>query len=448
MKTYEDLLAIGEDDTQKEGFISGAIYDYKNSDFYKTAKDSYEYYRKQNVAILNYIKLLYTLSGEAVPDNYSANYKLMNCFFPMFIKQEVSYLLSNGVTFSDDNTKEKLGGTRFDVALNRVAKASLWGGVAYGYLNYDHIDVFNALEFIPLWGEEDGLLHAGIRFFRVSKNKPLRATLYEEDGCTEYRWVNNVCEVITPKTPYRAIEKSTKAFGVEDIMWQNYKSFPIVPLWGNEEHQSELVGLREKIDCYDLVQSAFASDLDDASQIYWTIENAGGMDDIDLKKFIERMRTVKASVVDDDGSRAEAHTIEVPYNARMEMLNNLRDSIFRDAMALDTDKIANGNITATAIRATYSLLDLKCDDFEVLIKEFINNLLDLLGIDDNAVLKRSRIINQNEDTQMVLASAQYLDDETILKHLPFISQEEIDNIVISNTREEAERYTEEGEEVG
>lgn len=448
MKTYEDLLAIGEDDIQKEAFISGAIYDYKNSDFYKTAKDSYEYYRKQNVTILNYIKLLYTMSGEAVPDNYSANYKLMNCFFPMFIRQEVSYLLSNGATFTNDDTKEKLGGARFDVALNRIAKASLWGGVAYGYFNYDHIKVFNALEFIPLWGEEDGLLHAGIRFFRVAKNKPLRATLYEEDGCTEYRWVNNECEIITPKTPYKTFVRSTKAFGVEDIMWQNYESFPIVPLWGSEEHQSELVGLREKIDCYDLVQSGFASDLDDASQIYWTIENAGGMDDIDLKKFVERMRTVKASIVDDDGSKAEAHTIEVPYNARMEMLNNLRDSIFRDAMALDTDKIANGNITATAIRATYSLLDLKCDDFEVLIKEFISNILDLLGIEDNAVFKRSRIINQNEDTQMVLASAQYLDDETILKHLPFIDQKEIDNIVVNNTREEAERYTEEGEEVG
>ena len=41
---------------------------------------------------------------------------------------------------------------------------------------------------------------------------------------------------------------------------------------------------------------------------------------------------------------------------------------------------------------------------------------------------------------MVLAAAQYLDNETILKHLPFIGNDEIDNILDNVTREEANRY--------
>ena len=70
-------------------------------------------------------------------------------------------------------------------------------------------------------------------------------------------------------------------------------------MWGNANKQSELVGIREQIDCYDLIKSKFANDIDDASQIYWILQNAGGMDDIDLTRFVERMKTVRAAVVED-----------------------------------------------------------------------------------------------------------------------------------------------------
>jgi len=198
--------------------------------------------------------------------------------------------------------------------------------------------------------------------------------------------------------------------------------------------------LREKIDCYDLIQSGFANDLDDASQIYWTITNAGGMDDMDLVKFVERMKTVKAAVVDDEGSRAEAHTLEVPHEARQRLLADLRDSLYRDAMALDTDRITAGSITATAINSAYENLSLKCDDFESCVTAFIRGLLNLAGIDDEPTYKRSKIINMQEETQMILSAAQYLDTETVLKHLPFLSPDEIETILEKLTQEEAERY--------
>ena len=156
-------------------------------------------------------------------------------------------------------------------------------------------------------------------------------------------WKDGECEIIKDKSKYINIVSTSEADGSEIIDGKNYDGFPIVPLWGNEEHQSAFVGLREKIDGYDLIQSGFANDLDDASQIYWTITNAGGMDDVDLAKFVERMKTVKAAVVvETGGSTAEAHTMEVPYNARQTLLAELRDGLYRDAMALDTDKITAG----------------------------------------------------------------------------------------------------------
>lgn len=440
MKTYEDLLEVGNDDQKKMEFVESVIADHKFSDAYKEAQTAYDYYCKRNTTISQYRKLLYTLSGEIVPDNFSANYKLVNGFYSIFVKQEASHLLGNGVTFNNDTTKNRLGGDDFDTQLMKAGKAALWGAVSFGFFNLDHVDVFDFLEFAPLWGEEDGGLHAGVRFWQIDKTKPLRATLYEQDGYTEYRWKNGKGEIIKPKSRYINIVQVSEADGTEIIDGRNYNGFPVVPLWGSEEHQSSFIGLQEKIDGYDLIQSGFANDLDDASQIYWTITNAGGMDDVDLVKFLERMKTVKAAVVDDAGSRAESHTLEVPYAARETLLAELRDGLYRDAMALDTDKISAGNITATAINAAYENLSLKCDDFETNIVTFIKGLLNLLGIEDAPTFKRSQIINMSEETQMVLSAAQYLDDETILKHLPFLNVDEINDILDKVTREEAGRY--------
>lgn len=446
MRTYEDLLENSSNEIMKRDFVFTSISQYKSSNEYRKALIANEYYERKNTTITTYQKWLYKLSGEAVPDNYSANFKFCNGFFPLFLKQEVSYLLGNGVTFNDENTKSKLGGKRFDTDLINIGKKALWGGIAYGFLNLDHIDIFSALEFVPFWGEEDGALHAGIRFWQLDPSKPLRATLYEEDGYTEYiyrkatRQDKQTFEILQDKRSYVQIVKESKADGREIEDGYNYKGFPIVPLYANDNKQSEFEGLQEKIDGYDLIQSGFANDLDEASQIYWTIKNAGGMDDVDLAKFIERLKVVKAAVVDEDGSQAEAHTVEVPYNARMQALQELRNSLYADAMAVDTQQIASGNITATAIRAVYTNLDLKCDDFENCVNQFIYGLLDLLGIDDAPTYKRNKIVNISEETQIILSAANYLDDTTILKHLPFLSPDEIETIQLAREKEDIDRY--------
>lgn len=446
MYTYEDLLEITTD-TAKTDFVKSVIVAHKDSALYKEAEIARDYFRRRNTTISQYIKLLYTLSGEAVPDNFSANYKFCNAFFHIFVTQEVNYLLGNGVTFENDTTKDKLGGDMFDNDLIDLAESALWGGVAFGFFNLDHIDGFSILEFAPLIGEEDGALHAGVRFWQIDDTKPLRATLYEEDGYTDYIWRKKnrsgkeviEGEILHPKRPYKQIVKTSVVDGEEILDGENYPNFPIVPLWANKQKQTELTGLREKIDGYDLIQSGFANDLDDASQIYWTLQNSGGMDDVDLAQFIERMKVVKAATVDDHAD-VQAHTLEVPFAARQAALADIKDSLYRDAMALDIDKLTAGNITATAIEASYSNLDLKCDGFESCVTKFIDAVLELIGVKDSPTYKRTKIQNLAEETQVVLSAAQYLDDETILKHLPFLSPDEIDGILERKQEEEANRY--------
>ena len=418
MKTYQDLLEVGEFEEQRIDFVHQCINEFKVSDIYRDADIAYQYAKKKNVTINEYQKLLYTVSGNVVPDNYSANWKMPSNFFARFVTQENQYLLGNGILWQNEDTSEKLG-KKFDVTLQKLGKDALIGGCAFGFWNLDHLESFQITEFAPMYDEENGALMAGVRWWQLASNKPLRATLYEPDGYTEYIWrPGEEGEVLKEKRSYITKYRSTEADGTEIYDYDNYPSFPIVPMWGNQNKQSELVGIREQIDCYDLIKSGFANDVDDASQIYWTLQNAGGMDDVDLAKFVERMKTVKAAVVEDNGARAEAHTMEVPYASRETLLARLSMDLYRDAMALDTREIAGGAVTATQIRASYEPLNSKTDEYEYCVHDFLDKLLAIAGIpDEEATFTRSMLLNKSEEIDSVLKSAQWLDSEYVTRKL-------------------------------
>lgn len=421
MITYQDLEEHKTSDEELMDYVFAIVQAHKRSDEYETAVLADEYARQKNRTITEYRKLLYTISGEAVPDNFSANYKLCSNFFFKLVTQENQHLLGNGITWGKEDTSDKLG-KDFDIRVQDAGFEALVGGRAFGFWNYDHLEVFNLREFAPLYDEENGALMAGVRFWQLDRSKPLRATLYEMDGYTEYIWMRREDgekngAVLHPKRAYKLKTRTSPADGVEIYDGENYEGFPIVPLYGNQYRQSAIVGLRSEIDAYDLIRSGFANDLDDASQIYWTIQNAGGMDDVDLVQFIQHMKTVKAAVVDDDGARAEAHTIDIPYSARETLLTRLRADIYEDFMALDTREITGGAITATQIEAEYDPLNLKVDMYEYQVIEFLQGILRLAGIEDDPTFTRSQIVNRAETLGVILQAAQYLPREYVVEKL-------------------------------
>ena len=440
MKTYEDLLAVGQNERGRMDFIRSAVDEFKASEGYKTAVVAEMYARKRNKTIEEYQKLLYTLSGQAVPDNYSANHKCKSGLFPYFVTQENSYLLGNGVSFREDSTKGELG-PGFDETILETGFWALVHGCAYLFYNAKRVHLFRMTEFAPLLSEKNGSICAGVRFWQVDGGKPMRYTLYEPDGYTEYiKRKDEDVQILRNKMPYKLLARVSEADGTEIYGAANYPSFPVVPLYGNKFHQSEFVGLREKIDCYDLIESGFANDVDDASLIYWTISNAGGMDDIDLAKFIERMKVVHAALVEDDGAKAEAHTLEAPYEARQAALTALKADLYEDAMALDVHALSAKNATATQIVAAYEPLNNKTDDYEAQVTRCIRGLLAVAGVDDVPAYTRSKIINQLEETQMVMLAAAHLDEETLLKKLPWLTPEDVQAIMERRDTEDFNRF--------
>lgn len=412
-------MAVGDNEQARIEFVRSTINEHRESHAYKTAVDAEEYYDGLNPTINRYEKIIYDMQGRSHTDMWTANHKLASRFFGMAVDQEVSYLLGNGVTFSDDSTSKKLC-PDFDQEVMDAAREAKIAGVSFGFWDLTHLRVFSLLEFVPLYDEEDGALKAGIRFWQVAQDKPLRATLYEIDGFTEYfQPKNKDMSVLQEKRSYKLVIRKAEVGETEIYDGGNYPSFPIVPLKNNKRCLSEIVGKRNTIDALDLASSNMVNNVDEGNLIYWVLSNCNGMDDLDDARFIERLKTTHVAHANgDDGAKVESKTIEAPYEGTSSTIDMLKKKLYEDFLAFDSSAISTtSNQSATAIKASYIPLDLKTDKFEAEVTRFIVEILRIAGIDDKPSYTRSQIINKLEEIQALLMGAAYYDDEYITKKL-------------------------------
>ena len=428
MLTWQDLLEVGEEARNVAEFVRKMIHEHQTSALYKIAQYADDYDRGLNTTITAHQKMVRDLTGQAKVDQFSPNHRSASNFFHIDVTQMVSYLLGNGVTWENEQTKERLG-KLFDNRLSDMGHNAQCGAVSFGFWNLDHLEVFSVLEFAPLYDEETGALMAGCRWWQIDKGKPLRATLYTPQGYTEFMWRTdpkmNVDESIWTRidadifcretVPYILTVRENEADGTEIVDGKNYASLPIVPMYANKRRQSELVGLRAKIDAYDMISNGFINDLDGA-QIYWIIKGAGGMDDPDLVQFLDRLRTVGAAAPA-DGQEVAPVELNIPYEAREKLLDRLKSQLYEDAMLMNPDDIRAGNITATQIRAAYERQNVKADEFEYCVIEFLQGILALVGIEDNPTFTRSTIINTSEEITTLVQAAQFLGSEYVTRRI-------------------------------
>lgn len=438
MLTYQDLVNVGEGDIARGQFCRDAITQFMNSKEYRIAKAGQSYYDKHNLTIESYKQFLYTVSGRKVEDIFSSNYKLETNIFRRLCIQQNNYVLGNGVTLIGDDKKEvdkSQLGKDFDFQLQKIGKIAMAQGMAFGFWNMDHLEVFGFADtpkmpgFCPLFDEHTSQLRAGIRYWfrKVGDNNLFRATLYEEDGYTEFAQEGTDDPyIINAKRGYIINAKITKAGGVEEVSFDNYGSFPIKVCYASDTQMSELSeGLRNKIDAIDLIESGLANTIDDTSGFYWLVKNAGGMDDPDLARFVQRVKTVKAMSVDsEEGGDISPVTYDVPVEARRYILEQLRKDIYEDFGSLDVNTLSAAQKTTQEIQAAYQNQDNKCADYEYYITEFVQQILEVAGIDATPTFTWNKVVNLAEQTSMVLSCANILPADIIIKKLPFLTPEE------------------------
>ena len=441
MYTYQDFIS----DSTNSGLtkaVESVLNGYWASTLYKTAVDADEYDAQRNTTIMQFMKVLYTAKGQPYIDLTSANNKITSNFFARLNTQRKTYSLGNGVFFKEESTKLRFEDD-FDRKVQKAGYAALIHGVSYIFLNLNRLDIFKATEFAPLWNEETGELMAGVRWWRIDAKKPLMVELYEPDGVTKLKKDKDGELVITAeKQPYKLnVQTMAAEEGIDIISGENWDgALPIIPCYGSRLKQSTLVGMKAQIDSYDLIRSGFADDLTDCSEIYWIINGAGASTEADLERFRNRLKTTHMASMVDEEVTATPYTQEIPYAARQTYLDSIRAGIYEAYGGLDVHTIAAG-ATNDHIDAAYQPVDEQADDYEECISDAICALLKLMGIDDAPTFKRNRISNEREQVDMVISCADYLDEETVLRKLPFIDEEDIEGILDRKTEEMAARYS-------
>ena len=107
--------------------------------------------------------------------------------------------------------------------------------------------------------------------------------------------------------------------------------------------------------------------------------------------------------------------MEVPYNSREALLDRIEKDLYKDYMAFNPESIVAGAATATQIRAAYEPINSKADQYEYCIHDFLQGILALAGIEDNATFTRSMISNVAEELQSLSMIAQYLSRDYIVE---------------------------------
>lgn len=454
--TFQDFE---KHETDRAKWLGQAITEYRRSDEYKTAVEADLYEKQLNTKINQYVRKVYDITGVASIDFTNPNNQIASNFFHRLVTQRVSYSLGNGVSFSNremvqnkdasvifrDSTKDALG-NKFDDILYRTSYNAVKHGVCYCFDNDGDYHIFPMTEFIPFRDETTGKIRAGARFWSLEWGKrPIVVDLYEEDGYSRYmtaekKYGLGALVLVEEKKPYKETVQISEADGEEVIGGENYSSLPIAVMYGSRNKMSALIGMKANIDAYDMIQSGYANDLSECAQMYWIVDNAAGMDDQDIARLRDRMLLQHIVAADTQNSEIKPYAQDVPYNSREACLNRIRQNIYQDFGALDVTNIGAGaNLTATEIRAAYQTMDEEADDFEYQVNEFIQQVLALKGIEDYPIFFRNRIGNQKEETEMIMLAANYLDDETVLKKLPFVTVDEVQSILLKRDLETAGR---------
>lgn len=446
--TWQDWL----DAQDKVQFIETVIATYKASREFKHALDAKAYFEGNNTNVLGkyIVKADVQTSVDSRGKRTRSNRRVqvegnrLPCgFFRRAVLQENQYILSNGVTLDDPETKAKLG-MGFDKALEFAGEYALVQGVSYLFWNSDHVEVIPAATdkasgFVCLLDEMTSEPRIGIQFWQISAFKPMYVRLFETDGVTIYIRDNKQMRIAQEKRSYVQTVLHD-SLGEQIIAGENYSALPVIPLFANNEKTSELTpSIKRKIDAYDNISSDFADNLDRANDVYWVLNNFGGsiQQALEIMQQINELKIV-ANQSDGSGSgaSAEPRTIEVPYNARQTALEILRKEMYLDYMALDMDALTGGSLTNVAIRAAMANLDLKADIYEWQCFQCVQKILRIVGIDtENITFRRQTISNDLETVQAIYMMRSDIDLRTALELNPFINADDIDTIMANISAE-------------
>ena len=370
--------------------IKQFISDDETSEKKKFARKGQAYYDGDH-DIKGYRLFYYNADGKLVEDTTRSNVKISHPFFTELVDQAVQYMLSGNDGFIKSDIPELQteldayfnDNEDFTAELSEVLTGCQSKGFEYMYAYKDEkfrtafqcADAIGVVE-VRAKDTDDGceyVIYWYVDRIEKGKKKIIRIQVWDKEQT--YFYVRNdegdiefdASEKINPK-PHTLYQED----GKNETYYEDYGFIPFFRLDNNKKQHSSLKTVKDLIDDYDIMSCGLSNNLVDFDMPIHVVK---GFQGDNLDELQQNLKTKKLIGVDDEGG-VEVHTVDIPYQARLTKLELDEKNIYRFGMGLNTaglkDTAATTNV---AIKAAYSLLDLKCSKLEIKLKQFLRKLI-------------------------------------------------------------------------
>lgn len=432
----------------------------------------------------------YNSDGQLVEDTTRANVKIPHPFFTELVEQAAQYILSGDEAFvcSDDTDLQEQLDIRFnnndefkaelaDVIIDCQSK-----GFAYLYalkdennrLKFCCADSIGVVE-VEARFADDGKDHVIYWYIdRIDKDGHTIKKIQDWDAEQTYYYVQNNDGEIKEDPDAEFNPKPHVIYTVGDSKTTYGESLGFIPFFrldNNKKQLSNLKPIKALIDDYDIMASSLSNNLIDFDHPLYVIKGFQGHNMDELQ---QNLKTKKMIGTAPDGG-VEVHTVDVPYQARQTKMELDEKNIYRFGMGLNMaglKDVASGT-TNMLIKASYSLLDLRCNRLEMNIKRFLRRIVKVVideinqeqGTDyqcdsvwfefvhevmsneqENAQIELTNAQRQQTVVNTLLSLSNVLGDDTIVQEICEVMDLDYDEIKNSLPKDTA-RETEQVEQV-
>ena len=449
--------------------IKRFIEEDKSDDRKYYARIGQRYYEAEH-DIRDYRLYYYDGEGNLVEDTTRSNIKISHPFFTELVDQAVQYLFGGSERFAKSDIPELQN--ELDDAMNNnddfraeitecMTDSKVKGfGYVYLYKNKDGricIQCADSLGVIEVRAKDtEDKCDYVIYYYteRVGKDNKLitKVEVWNDKECWFYDIDGNgnieldTDEKVNPR-PHILYRKGND----EQLYYDDFGMIPYFRLDNNKKRMSDLKPIKELIDDYDLMSCGLSNNLQDISEGIYVVSGFKG-DNLD--ELIQNLKVKKTIGVDENGG-VDIKTINIPYQARQVKLAEDEKNIYRFGMGLNSAQVGDGNVTNVVIKSRYSLLDLKCNKFEIKLKQFLRRILEVMlkdinekkGTDyraeqvyfeferniitnasDNASIKLTEAQTKQVGVQTMLSLYQLLGDETVVRQVCDVLDLDYDDI--------------------
>lgn len=423
----------------------------------RMARQGEAYYNGEH-DILGARLFYYNSDGNLVEDKTRSNVKIPHPFFTELVDQATQFILSGegGFIRSDNPALQTELDAYFNEnedfvsELSEVVTGCQTKGFDYmhAYKNADNRTAFACADSIGVIevearfasDEKEHIIYWYIDRIDREGKRIKRIMDWDAEQVAYYVQADNgeievdEMEPINPKPHTLYAEE-----GKEKTYYDSFGYIPFFRLDGCKKQTSALKAIKPLIDDYDVMASSLSNNLADFDT---PIHVVRGFEGDNLDKLQQNLKTKKLIGVSEEGG-VEVHTVDIPYQARQAKLELDEKNIYRFGFGLNLSGLKDTAATTNiAIKAAYSLLDLKCSKLEIRLKQFLRKIIKVVideinkenGTDyqmkdvyfnfeheimsneqENAAIKLTEAQTRQAEITTLLNIAAQLDNETLMQ---------------------------------